>query len=118
MAREYLLRLPWPHQVLSPNARAHWTKRASAAKKARRDACILAQSQGCRALGCERLTVEITFYPPDKRRYDTDNLLSRSKSALDGIADATGVDDSQWNYGIARGEPVKGGAVVVLVTPV
>ena len=25
---------------------------------------------------------------------------------------------SLWNYGLARGDPVKGGAVLVLVTPV
>ena len=114
--REFLIRLPWPSKDLSPNARVHWTKRSAAAKKARRDACYIAQGAGCRALGCDRLTVEITCHPPDARARDTDNMLASIKSGLDGIADASGVDDSQWNYGIASGEPVKGGAVLVHVT--
>lgn len=117
MSREYLIRLPWPPAVLSPNARAHWARRASAAKKYRADAHLLSQAMGCRALDCETLTAEITFYPPDRRRRDTDNLLAQIKSGLDGIADATGVDDSNWHYGIARDEPVKGGAVLVHVLP-
>ncbi len=117
MAREYLIRLPWPARDLSPNARVHWTKRAKAAKKARADAMLLCQAQGCRMLQCDRLTVEITFYPPDNRPRDTDNMLASLKPALDGLADASGVDDSLWHYGIARGEPIKGGSVVVHVTP-
>ena len=115
--RQYLVRLPWPSKDLSPNARVHWAKRSAAAKKARRDACILCQAAGCRALDAKRLTVEITFYPPDARARDTDNMLASVKSALDGVSDATGVDDSLWNYGLVRGEPVKGGGVLVLVTP-
>lgn len=114
---EYTITLPWPSRALSPNARVHWSKRASAAKKYRQDCCILSHAAGCRALNAARLTVEITFHPPDKRRRDTDNLLSSLKGGLDGIADATGVDDSNWHYGIAQGDPVKGGQVVVRVLP-
>lgn len=117
MSREYLIRLPWPPAVLSPNARAHWASKASRAKKYRRDACIAAQAAGCRKIGCEALSVEITFYPPDRRHRDTDNMLASIKAGLDGIADAAGVDDSRWHWGMARGEPVKGGAVLVHVRP-
>lgn len=77
----------------------------------------MAKAMGCRALGCDSLTVEITFCPPDKRRRDVDNMLASIKSGLDGISDATGVDDSAWHYGIARGDSVKGGAVLVHVFP-
>lgn len=115
--KEYIIRLDWPPSVLSPNARTHWSKRASAAKKYRAEACLMANAMGCRALGCDSLTVEITFCPPDKRRRDVDNMLASIKSGLDGIADATGVDDSTWHYGITRGDPVKGGAVLVHVFP-
>jgi len=115
--RQFLIRLPWPPAVLSPNARAHWARRASAAKKYRADACLLSQSQGCRALDADRLTVEVIFCPPDRRRRDMDNLLAQIKSGLDGIADATGIDDSTWHIGIRRDEPVQGGAVLVHVTP-
>ena len=117
MAKEYLIRLPWPAPILSPNARAHWSKRASAAKKYRADARLLSQAMGCRALDCDRITAEITFCPPDKRKRDTDNMLASIKSGLDGIADATGVDDSNWHLGIRRDEPVKDGAVLVHVMP-
>ena len=36
----------------------------------------------------------ITFYCPDRRRRDIDNLLASLKPSLDGIAQATGIDDS------------------------
>lgn len=109
--------LPWPPAVLSPNARAHWTAKAKAAAKVRRDACYLAQAAGARMLPWAGMAVAIEFRPPDRRLYDTDNLLARCKAALDGVADATGIDDSRWTYRLARGEPVKGGAVVVLLEP-
>lgn len=114
---EYVLSLPWPHRLLNPNARAHYMEKASRAKKYRRDCCIIAQAAGCRILDADRLTVEITFHPPDKRHRDTDNMLSSIKAGLDGIADASGVDDSRWHLGIARGAPVKGGEVRVRVLP-
>lgn len=97
--------LPWPPRELHPNARVHWSKRAKAAKSARRYAYAetiqlvrkhgdpvpdrLAQPAG-------RLHVWIDAYPPDRRRRDTDGVLSSLKSALDGIADALGVDDQRF----------------------
>jgi crossover junction endodeoxyribonuclease RusA len=117
VAKEYLIRLPWPPAALSPNARGHWAKRASAAKKYRADARLLSQAMGCRALGCSTLTVEITFCPPDRRKRDTDNMIASIKSGLDGISDATGVDDANWHVGIRRDEPVRDGAVLVHVMP-
>lgn len=115
--KKFMIRLPWFPRDLSPNARGHWSKKAKAAKKYRADACYISQAMGCRALLCERLSVAITFYPPDKRPRDTDNMLASIKSGLDGIADASGVDDSRWSYTIERGDPVKGGAVLVVVSP-
>lgn len=41
-----------------------------------------------------RLTV--TFVMPDKRLRDTDNCLAAAKAALDGMADALGVNDRQF----------------------
>ena len=108
--------LPWPSPVLSPNSRAHWATKAKAAAKARRDATIACQAAGIRALPWAAMHVAIEFCPPDNRRRDTDNMLASIKSALDGMADASGVDDSRWTYAIARGEPVKGGMVLVAVT--
>lgn len=115
--KQYLIRLDWPPSALSPNARLHWAAKAKVAKKYRRDACYISQAMGCRALGCDWLDLEITFCPPNNARRDTDNMLAAIKSGLDGISDATGVDDSRWTYSLARGEPVKGGAVLVHVKP-
>lgn len=110
------IELPWPPACLSPNGRAHWTVKSKAASKARRDARYLCQGAGIRALPWPAMHVEITFRAPSRRAYDLDNALARCKSLLDGVADATGVDDSKWTYTITRGEPVKGGAVVVTVS--
>ncbi len=41
-----------------------------------------------------RLT--ITFVMPDKRLRDTDNCLAAAKAGLDGMADALGVNDRQF----------------------
>ena len=108
--------LPWPSPDLSPNSRAHWAARARAAAKARRDATLACQAAGIRALPWTGMHVAIEFCPPDNRRRDTDNLLASLNGALDGVADASGVDDSRWTYTIAQGAKVKGGAVIVTVT--
>lgn len=58
----------------------------------------------------------LTFCPPDKRRRDLDGLLSASKHALDGIAKALGIDDSQFEpVTLRRGEKHPGGMLVVEV---
>lgn len=60
--------------------------------------------------------LEITFHPPDKRRRDRDNNLASIKSAIDGIALALEIDDSNFDYGaVKKGEPIKGGKIVVRI---
>jgi len=44
-----------------------------------------------------------------------DNMLGSLKYGIDGIAMAMGVDDCQFEFDLRRGEPRKGGAVVVEV---
>ncbi len=55
--------------------------------------------------------LDITFYPPDRRKRDLDNMLGAIKYGLDGIAKASGVDDYGWSLTISRGVPVDGGEV-------
>ena len=107
--------LPWPPAALSPNARGHWAKKAKAAAKHKMDCQTLCMGAGLRALGWPRMVVRITFHPPSARRADTDNMLAAMKAGLDGLAAATGIDDSLWAYTIAKGEPRKGGAVAVQI---
>lgn len=111
------LTLPWPPAALSPNTRQHWSKLARA-KKAYRAACAAqALAQGARRIKAERLHLSLIFYPPTRRSYDLDNALARMKSGLDGLADALGVDDSNWSLSIAKADAV-GGMVHVKVSHV
>lgn len=116
-AREMLaVELPWPSNKLSPNWRGHWSRRYHASSAAR-------QTAGWRAREVvapgtfdpdEPVYVVTTFYPPDRRSYDQDNLLARMKAAYDGISDAIGVDDKHFrHHPVQIGEPVKGGKAVV-----
>jgi hypothetical protein len=45
-----------------------------------------------------------------------DNMLASTKAAIDGIADALGVDDQHFSLRLERGEPTKNGEVVAVVT--
>jgi crossover junction endodeoxyribonuclease RusA len=112
-----IVTLPWPPKELSPNARVHWAKKAKAAKGYGIDAHFASFARGNSPppAGSAPL-VSITFYPPDNRRRDLDNMLASIKSGLDGIASAIGIDDSKWSLTIRKGEPVKGGRVIVEVT--
>lgn len=96
--------LSWPDKRLSPNARVHWGAKATAKKKAREDAALAtyaAMPHGAREIrqayaGAHTIPVRITFYPPDNRRRDDDNMVGSFKSLRDGIADALAVDDRRF----------------------
>jgi crossover junction endodeoxyribonuclease RusA len=107
--------IPWPHPHLSPNARVHWK-----AKHRRRHSYRIACSWACaeqkvRKLEAERVKAIITFFPPDNRARDLDNMLGSVKAGLDAIAEAIGVDDSRWAIEIVRGFPVKHGEVRITI---
>jgi len=100
--------LPWPPKELNPNARVHPFV-AIAARKAYKNVC---QWQGIeqglkRVVGVSTLHVDLTFYPPDRRRRDLDNMLSSMKSGLDGLRDVLGVDDSNWSLSLRKADTVK-----------
>lgn len=105
--------LPWPDRILSPNARAHWRRKAAVVKVARQHAAMTALAiRGFRAMrarlaGDGPLPLTITFFPPDARRRDRDNMQASLKHALDGIADALDVDDCRFQptYRFAYPEP-------------
>ncbi len=111
------IRFAWPDTKLSPNARLH-RMQVARAKAAYRTACAWdCKAQGIKPIEADSLHVAITFHPPSRRRFDLDNLLSRMKAGLDGLADVIGVDDSRWSISIKRGEPIKGGCVFVELMP-
>ncbi len=108
--------LPWPPVELSPNFRTRSTRWIARKKKEYRTSCAEAAwvrgIQPGRDLRLER----IVFHPPNRQPRDKDNLIARFKAGQDGLAEAMGVDDEQFNS-VPRdiGEVVKGGAVVALL---
>ncbi len=87
--------LPLPSRNLSPNSRVHWSKLAEYKKAARRNAAheTWMQIGICRLKG-----YRLDFYWPTKRRRDKDNAAAMCKAYLDGVADCTGQDDSEWDF--------------------
>lgn len=108
--------LPWPDKRLSPNGRYHWTQLARAKKAAKRTAHYTALEAGLGKLEAERLVVRVSFYPPDRRPRDTDNMVSSCKAFFDGISQAIGIDDSKWTLILEpRGAIEKNGMVKVVL---
>lgn len=107
--------LPWPDNRLSPNARGHWAIKAKAVAAARSDAFYAAKAAGVPTLHEGPIRLVWTFHPPDKRARDLDNMIACTKGVADGIADAWGVNDARFEPTYRRGDPVKGGRVVVEV---
>ena len=94
--------LGWPPSDLSPNKRLHWAKLAAAKKQYRQKCNSVAKEQLKKFKKItenipERLVLEMTFIPPDKRSYDRDNLVARMKSGIDGLADALKINDKRFN---------------------
>ena len=94
--------LGWPPTDLSPNARKHWAVVAKAKKQYRKDCFSVSKEQLKKYRGVtenipERLVLEMTFIPPDRRSYDRDNLVARMKAGIDGLADALRINDKQFN---------------------
>jgi crossover junction endodeoxyribonuclease RusA len=94
--------LGWPPTDLSPNARKHWAQVAKAKKQYRKDCYSVSKEQLKKYRGVyenipERLVLEMTFIPPDRRSYDRDNLVARMKAGIDGLADALRINDKRFN---------------------
>lgn len=118
-----VVELPFPPAELSPNKRLHWAKKASLTR-IYRTACMFwtnrARPQEEQELKWPydgEIPISVTFFPPDNRRRDRDNMLASFKAGFDGIADALGVDDNRFIPTHRVGEVVKGGKVLVEITP-
>ena len=105
-----VLTLPWPNAQLNPNRSkgVHWAATSALRKKARADAHMVtlgamnAHRVSRGTVGAIALT--ITFVQPDRRARDRDNLLAALKPSLDGLADALGVNDTQFDPVLLRRE--------------
>lgn len=107
--------LPWPDPKLSPNARTHWAVKSRYTRDQRTLARVMAQRTLPPPMVDGKLSLRITFRPPDRRARDLDNMLASCKAYLDGISDAYGVNDARFVLTLERGEPVKGGCVEVWI---
>jgi len=100
------IELPFPSSELSPNARIHWAVKSRATKDARAEgwyAAIFDVGWGDKSkLKASDLRCTWTFYPPDLRRRDDDNLVRQCKAYRDGVCDALGIDDSQIKETVSR----------------
>lgn len=118
---EVIVTLPFPDRRLNPNNSKgrHWGSGVALRRAARVSAAhltALASEEVLFEPGRE-LALVITFVQPDRRARDRDNLLAACKPMLDGVADALGVNDSQFEpVTIRREYGKKPGAVVVAIT--
>lgn len=108
-----MIELPWPSSALSPNARGHWRIKAKATHQARSDAFFATKASKVAA----GTRLHFIFHPPVNRHHDDDNLLGRCKAFRDGIADAWRVNDTTFRATCEIGPVVKGGKVLVRVSP-
>jgi len=115
-----IVTLPWPDKGLSPNARLHWAPKAKLKATARNEAFVqTVLALGVKGLRCnqyegtEKLPVTITFYPPDNRLRDDDNMVGSFKAYRDGIADALGIDDRRFRPHYFFEDSAKPGKIIV-----
>lgn len=90
--------LPFPAAKLNPNRRSGHSWQVTAAEKV--EAWQAGKIATLKALGGKRPAIaapvkfSITFFCPNRRRRDLDNLLASLKPSLDGICNAVDIDDS------------------------
>ena len=107
--------LVWPPSSLSGHANGNRWAKSALTKKHRawaRAAALSAGVAGIPATG--DIALHITFVPPT-RRGDRTNFANRMKPAIDGIADALGVNDSRFLPSYHYAEPEQPGRVEVMV---
>ena len=103
-----IINLPWPPKELSPNATLHWAKKAKYKKMYRKACWVLTLESKVKVNTSEKIPIEITFYPPDKRHRDADNMVASIKAGLDGVADALKINDRQFLPTFVFTDEVKG----------
>lgn len=109
--------LPWPPKELSPNASCKLREKIRAQKMYREMCWALTLQTKPVVSDARPVLLTITFFPPDRRGRDLDNMIGAFKRGQDGFALAVGVDDKHFFPAYRIGEPVLGGKIVVTVAP-
>lgn len=117
MTHVALIRMTWPEKALWQNRPSHWAKKAKAVKGYRTEAWAKALEQSVRQIKSDPV-LRFSFHPPDRRRRDLQNMPATQKAAIDGIADALGMDDQHFRieWPTEWAEPVEGGCVIIEVS--
>lgn len=103
-----VLEFPWPPKLLMPNETERWGAKHSK-RTARRNARTLGWGLTAAAIGpklrkwealADGLQIHIVLTPPKRPGPlpDEDNIKGALKHFLDGIADATGINDRQFRF--------------------
>lgn len=129
MTDSVTITLPYPDRGLSPNSRDGWRKKAKLTAQYREDCGWAAKSSAYwdedsrEAFMCMKrpmtppVVADVTFYVPDKRKRDLDNLCAMLKPAWDGMVDAgllVGDDSAVFRVGSVSVEVGKPRVEVVL----
>ena len=109
-----MIELPYPPKELSPNSgqKMHYMKKARITKNYRE---LIAWNMKAKLLDGNEdypTNFKITFYPRSSLA-DKDNAIASFKAGQDGMQDALGINDREFNIEYELGRPVKGGKVVV-----
>lgn len=115
------IELDFPPASLFPNRTkgTHWTVTHKAKTGYRDNSVWLTKGQmnGWKHTD-GNIAMTITFVMPDKRLRDTDNCLAAAKAGLDGMAEALGVNDRQFQpVTIYREYGMKPGKMIVELAP-
>ena len=111
--------LPWPAPGLWPNKtnRAVWQANARLTEQARTDAMYLTLEQHpVTRLYTERVyALGLLFSPPDAKARDLLGAVGAMKAALDGVADALGIDDKWFAPLVSDWGGAEPGTVTVII---
>lgn len=108
---------PWPPKEVSPNKRLYWSVVARAKKSYRQICWALALEAKIKVstTGEEPILLGVTFFQPDRRHRDEDNMIASMKSGLDGLADALKVNDKRFKCAWTFSDEIKGQVKVELL---
>lgn len=111
--------LPWPAPGLWQNEthRAHWSLTARETRDARAEARVetLRQQPGVKLSPLTGYALGLLFSPPDAKARDLPNAVGAMKAALDGVADALGIDDKWFAPLVSDWGGAERGTVTVII---
>lgn len=88
---------PWYPKQLSPNANVHHFEKAKYKKIYKSECYYHTKAEMPKyPVKTDYTILKITFYKPNNRHMDLDNMLASIKSGIDGMSDALQINDKQF----------------------